>query len=190
MKNEELKIKKLMINRSKLIVPLLIAFAFCIFNFSFTSCGIYGFNDISIPDSIKTVRIQFIENKARIVNPQLSPRLTERLRLKVVNQTRLTQTNNDNADYDIYGEISDYSVTTSGVSGPNGQQQASLNRLTVSVRIFKRDQKSNAEPVEYTISRSFDFSANTPLQQAENTLLDDMVRTLTDEIFNRIFSNW
>lgn len=176
--------------KSKFILALLVAFAFFIINFSFSSCGIYGFNDVSIPDSIRTVRIQFIENKARIVNPQLSPRLTERLRQKIVNQTRLTQTNNDNADYDIYGEISDYSVTTSGVSGPNGQQQASLNRLTVSVRIFKRDQKGNKEPVEYSVSRSFDFRADIPLQQAENTLLEDMVKTLTDEIFNRIFSEW
>jgi hypothetical protein len=43
---------------------------------------------------------------------------------------------------------------------------------------------------EADVSRSFDFSANQSLQAAEAALLDEMVRNLTDEIFNRIFSDW
>jgi len=43
---------------------------------------------------------------------------------------------------------------------------------------------------EFDVSRSADFSANLSLQQAEGQLLDEMVRNLTDEIFNHIFSNW
>ena len=70
-----------------------------------TSSCAYRFKDVSIPDSIKTVKINFLENKARYVNPQLSPRLTDRLRQKIVNQTRLSQTNNDNADWVIDGYI-------------------------------------------------------------------------------------
>jgi len=162
----------------------------CISSLVLASCGIYKFNDVTIDPEIKTVRVQFIENKARIQNPQLSPRLTERLRQKIVNQTRLTQTNSNEADYNVYAEIIDYSVTTTGVSGPNGRQQASLNRLTVSVRVIGTNQKKNEEPKEITVSRSFDFSANLSLQQAENSLLDDMIRTLADEIFNQLFSSW
>ena len=41
-------------------------------------------SDVSIPDSIKTVKINFIENKARYVNPRLSPTLTDKLRQKIV----------------------------------------------------------------------------------------------------------
>jgi hypothetical protein len=40
------------------------------------------------------------------------------------------------------------------------------------------------------VSRSFDFDANLTLTQAEARLLDEMVRSLTDDMFNRIFSNW
>src|SRR5678809_461818 len=91
----------------------------------------YSLHDVSIPDSIKTVKVNFIENKARYVNPRLSPTLTDRLRQKIVGQTRLTQTNGDNADWEISGYVSDYSVSTSGIS----QQQTSINRLNVSVHI-------------------------------------------------------
>lgn len=150
-----------------------------------TSCGIYRFADVSVPDSIKTVRVNFIENKARYVNPQLSPNLTERVRQKIVSQTRLSQTNSDNAHYDISGYISDYVITTSGISN----QQNTTNRLTVSVHIVVNNQLSN-QIQEFDISRGFEFSANLSLQAAEARLLDEMVRNLTDDIFNRIFSNW
>ena len=62
-----------------------------------SSCG-YSFKDVSIPPEIKTVRVQYIKNKARYVNPQLSPQLTERLRLKINNQTRLTNVQSDDAE--------------------------------------------------------------------------------------------
>lgn len=176
--------------RSKIIVSFIIGFAFFIINFSFSSCGVYSFNDVgTIPDSIKTVKVNFIENRAPYVNPQLSPNLTDRLKQKITSQTRLTSTTNDNADWQISGEIRDYSVSTSGVTTNNGRQQASINRLTVSVHITLFDQLAG-KTQEYDVSRSFDFSSDKTLQQAEAGLLDEMIRNLTDEIFNRIFSNW
>lgn len=151
-----------------------------------SSCGIYSFADVSIPDSIKSIRINFIENRAPYVNPQLSPSLTDRVKQKIVNQTRLTQTNNDNAHYDVSGYISDYSVSTTGVS----QNRGVMNRLTVSVHITLKNQLSDAPPKEYDVTRSFEFDANLTLQRAESRLLEEMVRNLTDDIFNRIFSEW
>jgi hypothetical protein len=68
-----------------------------------TGCHLYKFNEATVPDTIKTVKVLFFENKARYVNPQLSPRLTDKLRQKIVGQTRLSQTNNDNADWEISG---------------------------------------------------------------------------------------
>jgi outer membrane lipopolysaccharide assembly protein LptE/RlpB len=153
--------------------------------FNSSSCKIYKFNDASVPDSIKTVKINYIENRASYVNPQLSPKLTDKLRQKIVSQTRLSQTNNDNADWEISGEIKQYNVTTSAISN----QREANNRLTVSVHITLNNRK--ADKVEqYDVSRSFEFSATQSLQQAEARLSDEMIRTLTDEIFNRLFSNW
>ena len=50
--------------------------------------GCYSFKDVSIPPEVKTVRVNYIENKASYVNPQLSPQLTDRLRQKINNQSR------------------------------------------------------------------------------------------------------
>ena len=152
---------------------------------SLTSCGVYRFRDVSIPDSIKTVKVNFIENRARLVNPQLSPRLTDKLRQKIVGQTRLTQTNSDNVDWEISGFITDYSLSTSAISN----QRETANRLTVSVHVTLVDRKSD-KTQEYDVSRSFEFSASESLQQAEASRLEEMIKSLTDEIFNKLFSNW
>ena len=150
-----------------------------------TSSCAYRFKDVSIPDSIKTVKINFLENKARYVNPQLSPRLTDRLRQKIVNQTRLSQTNNDNADWVIDGYISEYNLSTSAISA----QREAGNRLTVGVHIRVSGSKKET-PADFDISRNFEFSASQSLQEAENALAEEMLRSITDDIFNRLFSDW
>jgi hypothetical protein len=160
--------------------------------FAFSSCKIsYGLSEkvSSIPDSIKTLKILPFEPRSAYSNPQLSPNLTQSLRNKIVNQTKLTLTNSDEAQWLITGEIRDYSVSTTGVTSANGQQQSSINRLTVGIHVVINKRAEN-KTVEYDVSRSFDFSAKQSLQTAEAALLDEMVRNLTDEIFNKLFSDW
>ncbi|MEJ0104502.1 MAG: LptE family protein [Bacteroidota bacterium] len=151
---------------------------------STSSCSIYRFKDVSIPDSIKTVKINYIENKARYINPQLSSQLSDKLRQKIVNQTRLTQTN-DEADWEISGYISDYSVSTAAISN----QQNATDRLNISVHITIYDRQANKSQ-DYDITRSFDYSATQTLEQVQASRSDEIISNLTDEIFNKLFSNW
>jgi hypothetical protein len=151
-----------------------------------SSCGVYSFKDVSIDyTKIKTIKIGFFENKARYINPQLSPMLTDKVQQKIVSQTKLTRTNNDDANLQISGYISDYSVSTASISAT----QATSNRLNVGVHLVVKNTVDNKTD-EYDINRNFDFSANLSLQQAETQLQDEIIRSVTDEIFNRIFSNW
>jgi Lipopolysaccharide-assembly len=156
------------------------------FVITITSCGIYSFKDAVIPENVKTIKIGFIENKARYVNPQLAPLLTDKLQQKILGQTKLTRTNSDDAHYQIFATITNYDPTqTVGVS----DRQASTNRLTVTVHVVLKKTLENKEQ-EFDVSRNFDFSANLSLSQAEAQLIDDIVRNISDDIFNQIFSNW
>jgi len=148
-------------------------------------CGVYTMRDISIPPEVKTIKINFIENRATYVNPQLSPRLTNRLQEKVVNQTRLNRTNEDDADWVVSGYVNEYRVTTSGISN----QQASMNRLSVGVKITLKDNLTQ-KTTNYDVTRNFEFNATQSLQQAEQALAEDILKGLSEEIFNRLFSNW
>lgn len=157
---------------------------FCLL-FAQAGCKVYTFKDVSIPPEIKTVKVNFIENKARYINPQLSPRLTENLQLKIVSQTRLTRTNESSADWVISGYITGYDISTSGIAN----QQASTNRLNVTVQITLQDNVAQKKQ-DYSIVKTFEFPATATLQQAESILGDQLVRGISEEIFNRVFSNW
>jgi outer membrane lipopolysaccharide assembly protein LptE/RlpB len=151
-----------------------------------TGCGIYKFADVSIDPNIKTVKVNYIENRASYINPQLSPQLTDKLRQKIVNQTKLTQVSNDNPHLEISGEVRQYLVTTSAISN----QQVASNRLSITVHIIVLNRLKDEPPKEYDVSRSFDFAANLTLAQAEARLNEEIIRNLVDETFNRIFSEW
>ena len=151
-----------------------------------TFSGCYSFKDVSIPPEVKTVKINYIENRASYVNPALSPQLTDRLRQKINNQTRLTLVNSEDAHYDISGTVTGYNVSTAGVS----DQQPATNRLQVTVHIIFKNRLDEKANFEADVSRNFDFNASLSLQQAETQQADDILKNLTDEIFNRIFSNW
>lgn len=155
--------------------------------FLFSSCGVYTFKDISIDyTKVKTIKISFFENKARYVDPQFSPQLTDKLRQKITNQTRLTQVQTDDANYDVSGYVSSFDVSTSGVSN----QQASTNRLTVTVHLIFKNRVDDKKSKETDISRNFDYSASLSLTDVEPTLLPTIISNMTDEIFNSIFSDW
>lgn len=162
-----------------LFLPLLLLTLF--------SGGCYSFKDVApLPPEVKTIKINYIDNKARYVNPLLSPQLTDKLRQKVLSQIGRTQIQGDNADYEISGYISDYSLSTTGISN----KQAASNRLNVSVHIIFKNRLDEKKNFEADITRNFDFIATLSLQQAEAQLNETIVKNLTDEIFNRIFSNW
>jgi hypothetical protein len=174
--------KGLTANSQKLIavfiLPLLLLFSGC-----------YSFKDVSIPPEVKTFRVNYIENKARYVNPQLSPQITDKLRQKIVNQTRLSPVQTDNAHYEIGGKITEYNVSTSGISG----QQASISRLTVAIEVELKNNLNPEDPktnFKASVSRNFDFDANLALAQAEPQLNESIIKNMVDEVFNRIFSNW
>lgn len=172
---------KLKINLKRLSV-----LGFLFVTLSFATCK-YSTKDVApIPADVKTFRVNYFENKARYVNPQLTPQITEKLKQKIIGQTRLRQTNNDDAHYDISGYLSDYSVTTTGISGQN----ANTNRLNVSFHLIFKNNLDNTKNFESDVTSNYDFSAQLTLPQAESQLGDQIVKNVTDAIFNKIFSNW
>jgi hypothetical protein len=167
-------------------IKLLSAASLLFFTLSFATCKYSTRDTAPIPADVKTFRVNYLENKARYVNPQLTPQITEKLKQKIIGQTRLRQTNNDDAHYDISGYLSDYSVTTTGVSG----QTASTNRLNVTFHLTFKNSLDEKKDFEADVTSNYDFSAQLTLPQAESQLGDQIVKNVTDAIFNKIFSNW
>jgi hypothetical protein len=161
--------------------------ACCLLPIAFLFAGCYTFKDIgSIPKEVKTFRVTYIENRARYINPQLSPQLTDKLRQKITGQTRLTGLQTDDVHYDIGGQVTGYNVTTTAISN----QQVATQRLTVTVHVNFKNNLDPSKNFEADVSRNFDFGAGLTLTAAEAQLNETIVKQVVDEIFNRIFSNW
>ncbi|MCC7029277.1 MAG: LptE family protein [Chitinophagaceae bacterium] len=152
---------------------------------SCASCGVYSFTGAAIEG--KTINVHFIENKARNAVPSLSASFTEKLRQRILSQTSLSQVNSDKTDYDLQGEITDYSVTVASISGT---ETSTKNRLTITVNMQFVNNKNEKNNFTQSFSRFADFNADQNIQTVENALIASISDQLADDIFNKAFVNW
>jgi len=148
-------------------------------------CGVYSFTGASIEG--KTINVHVLENRARNVVPALSATLTDKVRSRIVSQTGLSPVTTDNADYDISGRITSYEVTVTGVQNT---QQATQNRLTITLEITFQNRLDDKADFTQSFSRFADFPASQTVQSVESALINDIGTQLADDIFNKAFVNW
>ncbi len=148
-------------------------------------CGVYSFTGANIEG--KTMNLHVLENRARNIVPTLSPTLTSKIRSRILSQTGLAPVTSETADYDITGYISSYEVTISGVQNT---QEASQNRLTITVQIEFKNRKNPKADFSQSFSRFDDFPATQTVQAVETKLIESIGNQLADDIFNKAFVNW
>ncbi|PZP52382.1 MAG: hypothetical protein DI598_00695 [Pseudopedobacter saltans] len=161
--------------------------------FGTVSCGVYSFKNVSIPTNVKTVHVNLFGNKARYINATLAPNLTDAVVQLINNQTKLTLTEDNNADYVLSGEVTGYNVTTSGIgaAGSSGSQStASMNRLAVTFHLVWIDNTKEAKKKEFNVTQNFDFASSLSLSEAENSLKSEILKNVSEAIFNDVFANW
>ena len=146
----------------------------------------YSFTGASIPPDVHTVSVMPFPNLAPLVNPTLSSALTEALKDRFLQQTRLGVQDYD-ADFQFSGEIVGYSVEATAIQS---NELAALNRLTISVRVRFLNTKDETANFDRTFSAYEDFSAELAFQQAESALVDQIVEKLVADIFNAAVANW
>jgi hypothetical protein len=167
----------LMVWKSSLLL-LALSFVVC-------GCGIYSFSGASIEG--KNINIHLLENRSQNVLPSLAATLTDKMRTRILSQTGLASVNADNADYDITGAITGYSIT---IAAAQSVQVATKNRLTVTVQINFKNKLNPKANFTQTFNRFSDFDAAQNIQSVEGRLIDDIGNQLADDIFNKAFVNW
>ncbi len=146
----------------------------------------YSFTGASIPAEAKTVSISQIQNVATMVAPVLSSTLTDALKDRFASQTSLIQVS-ENGDLDFSGEITNYISSPVAVTG---DEYASMNRLTVTVKIRYASKFEPANNFDKTFSAYEDYDSNKLMQEVEPTLIPQIVEKLVEDIFNASVSNW
>lgn len=151
------------------------------------SCGIYSFTGTSIQPEVKTVTINYFDYQALKVNPSLSNDLTTALQDKFLKLTKLEQVDMD-GDIEITGAVTGYDVKATAITA---NEQASQNRLTVTVRIsFTNRQFPEDDFQDKSFSAYADFDAMQQLDAVEASLCEEIIEQLCDDMFNATVANW
>ncbi|SFL26132.1 LptE family protein [Proteiniphilum acetatigenes] len=155
---------------------------------SVSSCRIsYSFRGTSINyDLTKTLQIGHFVNQAPLVYPPLEQRFNEEMKDMFTRNTRL-QLVNQNGDMEIEGEIVGYELTPLAVQE---DAFASETRLTMTVRMRFRNNKTDDPEIEERISANRTFSSNEVFDTVQDQLLNELIDEIVDQIFNATMSNW
>ncbi len=157
--------------------------------FAFSSCSV-KLNGASIPPNMKTINIQFFENNAPLVIPYLSQQFTEDLKTRVRNQSRLSLTQTD-ADATMEGRITGYDIKPVSLADNNSQVNTGASRLTITISVKYTNNINEKQSFEESFSRFKNFTlTGTSLDAIQPQLIKDINAQLTEDIFNRAFSQW
>ena len=147
-------------------------------------------NGSQIPKNMKTLRVEFFENNAALVVNNLSTTFTEAIKTRIRNTTSLSVVTAGEADGVMSGSITDYNIAPVSIPATNNNVAhiANASRLTITVNVkytCDLDKKSNFES-SFTKFENFTGDINAQ----EQTLIADITKQLTEDIFNKAFENW
>jgi len=146
----------------------------------------YSLSGATIPPEAKTISVAFFANNTTLGAPSLSQRFTEKLRDMVSSQTNLALMS-QNGDLQFEGFIADYNIAPVFVQSTD---QASLNRLTISVNVKYSNRFDATKNFEQSFTRFADYSSQKSIESMEPELVQEIFRQITEDVFNRAFNNW
>ncbi len=163
------------------ILVLLMVMSGCRVRFTMTGASLH-------PD-VKTVSVTYFPNRAPIVNPTLSQEFTETLKDKFISQTNL-QMVSEGGDLSFEGEIVGYDTKPIAVSQNAQRDQASLNRLTVTINVRFVNEIEPTKNFEARFMAYEDYSSDKGLDAVEGELLPLIIEKIIEDVYNRSVVNW
>ena len=153
-----------------------------------SGCSIsYKFNGANINyQTTHSISIADFPNNAAMVNPTLSPNLTEAIRDLFQRQTRL-QVLSKGGDLEIEGEIVGYDISQGAISVDN---YASENKLTIRVAVHFTNNIYPEESFDNTYSASQTYDASRLLTDVQDELCNIIITEISENIYNDTVAKW
>jgi hypothetical protein len=156
--------------------------------FASLGCIRYSFTGVAIPSNVSTIYIPFFQDDSGSGLADLSDQLNVALVNRFVNQTRLRLVSDETqADILFDGQITGYSNRPFSVAG---DQQASLNRVQISVRALYRytDEEQPRWTRTFTGQAEYD-PADNPLE-GELEAAAAALQQVAQNMFNDSIGSW
>lgn len=147
----------------------------------------YRFNGASIDyTETKTIQIDNFPIRSAYVWAPMQGIFQNRITEIFMNQTKLRQVKK-NGDLQLAGEIVAFDQFNKGISSDGYSSQVQL-KMTVNVRFVNN--KKHSEDFERQFSATSEYDASQQLNAVQEELVTQMVKDITDQIFNATVANW
>ncbi len=164
------------------------AVAVCLAAMLLAACSVsYKFNGASIDYSkTKTIQIADFPIRSSYVWGPMASIFNNNLKDQYANNTRLIQVKR-NGDMKIEGEITQYNQRNKAVTSEGSSAQTELS-MTVNVRFTNN--ANHKEDFERQFSATATYENTQTLSSVQEELVTQMVKNITDQIFNATVANW
>lgn len=161
-------------------VALLCATVFC-------GCAVsYKFTGTNIDYAvIKSMQLDKIANRAPYGWAPMEAMLNNKLQDLYANQTRLQMVKR-NGDLHVSGEITAYDQYNKAISADGYSSQVQL-KMTVNIRFENR---KNNQQWERQFTATTQYDATQSLSSVQESLVQEMVNDISDQIFNATVADW
>ncbi|MBQ6964721.1 MAG: LptE family protein [Bacteroidaceae bacterium] len=147
----------------------------------------YKFTGTSIDyTKVKTVSLDKFPIRANYVWSPMESMFYNSLSDAFAQKTKLTVLKR-NGDLQLSGEIVEYSQTNKSISSEGYSSMVQL-KITVNVR-FVNNTKHD-EDFEQRFSATADYESSQQLSAVQETLVQEMIDDIIDQIFNATVANW
>lgn len=147
----------------------------------------YKFNGASIDyEKTKTIQIDPFPIRSAYVWAPMQAMFNNKLTDIYASQTKLRQVKRG-GDLQLAGEITGFDQYNKGVSSDGYSSQVQL-KITVNVRFTNN--KNHTEDFERQFSATADYDASKQLIDVQEELVTQMIKDITDQIFNATVANW
>ena len=179
MKNNSLKLRIRRLASAAIALTALMVVAACSVS--------YKFNMASIDYAkVKTIRIADFPNRSTYIWGPMAPMFNNQLKDAFANYTKLQQVKRG-GDLVIEGQITQYSQRNKSVSAEGYSAQTELS-MTVNVRFVNNTNHSEDFEKQFTATSTYETTKS--LNAVQEELVTQMVKDLTDQIFNATVANW
>lgn len=147
----------------------------------------YKFNGASINyNEVKTIQFSDFPLRSAYVWAPMHALFNNELQDIYMRQTKLRQVKR-NGDLQLSGEITEYSQFNKGVSANGFSSQVQL-KITVNVRFTNN--KKHTDDFERKFSATADYDSSSQLAAVQEELVTQMIKDITEQIFNATVANW
>jgi len=147
----------------------------------------YSFTGSSIDyETTKSVTISDFPNQAPLVYPPLAQKFTEELKDMFIRRTKL-QMIPANGDIDLEGEITGYDLAPMAVKE---DAYSSMTKLTLTIRVRYSNRATPDKDFEQSFSAYREFNSDQMLETVQDALNEELVKEITEQIFNSTIADW